>query len=213
MERHRGRTRRRDSFRSDETVAALHRRPSNGVGFGGIPIRFCLFSAVCREEKFPSLPNGAAGPTVGPLRRAREGEHSGDRARRTLSDGERAARSRDLADLRQPPSRGRRLDLPASGTTSGGGVSGRAWPRRILVIGGRRKRVARLHIFRNIISQISKSGPQMCFRTRLLVSCHSRVSGNPGPRHVWPSLDARFRGHDTDVSESSPHFQRLRRPV
>ena len=107
----------------------------------------------------------------------------------------------------------RRLDLPASGTTSGGGVSGRAWPRRILVIGGRRKRVARLHIFRNRISQISQSGPQMRFRTRLLVSCHSRVSGNPGPRHVWPSLDARFRGHDTDVSESSPHFQRLRRPV
>jgi hypothetical protein len=41
--------------------------------------------------------------------------------------------------------------------------------------------------------------------------CHSRVSGNPGPRHVRPSLDARFRGHDTDVSESSPHFQRLTR--
>ena len=26
-----------------------------------------------------------------------------------------------------------------------------------------------------------------------------------------PSLDARFRGHDTDVSESSPHFERLTR--
>ena len=67
--------------------------------------------------------------------------------------------------------------------------------------------------FQKQISQISKSGLQMCFRTRLLVSCHSRVSGNPGPRHVRPSLDARFRGHDTDVSESSPHFQRLRRLV
>jgi hypothetical protein len=27
---------------------------------------------------------------------------------------------------------------------------------------------------------------------------------SPGTR---PSLDARFRGHDTDVSESSPHFE------
>ena len=40
---------------------------------------------------------------------------------------------------------------------------------------------------------------------------HSRVSGNPEPRHVRPSLDARFRGRDTDVSELSPHFQRLTR--
>jgi hypothetical protein len=40
---------------------------------------------------------------------------------------------------------------------------------------------------------------------------HSRESGNPGPRHARPSLDARFRGHDTDVSESSPHFERLTR--
>src|SRR5580704_10024654 len=38
---------------------------------------------------------------------------------------------------------------------------------------------------------------------------HSRESGNPEPRHTRPSLDARFRGHDTDVSESSPHFERL----
>ena len=30
---------------------------------------------------------------------------------------------------------------------------------------------------------------------------HSRESGNPEPRHARPSLDARFRGHDTDVSE------------
>src|SRR5271155_3132914 len=30
-------------------------------------------------------------------------------------------------------------------------------------------------------------------------------------RHARPSLDARFRGHDTDVSESSPHFERLTR--
>jgi len=37
---------------------------------------------------------------------------------------------------------------------------------------------------------------------------HSRVGGNPGPRHVRPSLDARFRGHDTGVSESSPHFSK-----
>jgi len=27
---------------------------------------------------------------------------------------------------------------------------------------------------------------------------------DPEPRHARPSLDARFRGHDTDVSESSP---------
>jgi hypothetical protein len=33
--------------------------------------------------------------------------------------------------------------------------------------------------------------------------CHSRTSGNPGPRHVRPSLDARFRGHDIDVFPSS----------
>jgi hypothetical protein len=38
--------------------------------------------------------------------------------------------------------------------------------------------------------------------------CHSRESGNPEPRHVRPSLDARFRGHETDVYES-PHFERL----
>src|ERR1700688_3671770 len=43
------------------------------------------------------------------------------------------------------------------------------------------------------------------------VVCHSRESGNPEPRHARPSLDARFRGHDTDVSESSPHFERLTR--
>src|ERR1700677_492990 len=29
---------------------------------------------------------------------------------------------------------------------------------------------------------------------------------NPEPPRVRPSLDARFRGHDTDVSESSPPF-------
>ena len=27
--------------------------------------------------------------------------------------------------------------------------------------------------------------------------CHSRECGNPRPRHVSPSLVARFRGHDT----------------
>jgi hypothetical protein len=32
--------------------------------------------------------------------------------------------------------------------------------------------------------------------------CHSREGGNPEPRHMGP-LDARFRGHDNDVSESS----------
>src|SRR6202453_198978 len=31
-----------------------------------------------------------------------------------------------------------------------------------------------------------------------LTLCHSRTSGNPEPRHVRPSLDARFRGHDTE---------------
>ena len=33
------------------------------------PTRFCMFSRVCREEKFPSLP-GAASRTLGALRRA-----------------------------------------------------------------------------------------------------------------------------------------------
>src|SRR5271163_1692764 len=46
----------------------------------------------------------------------------------------------------------------------------------------------------------------MSLKMRSVTLCHSRVSGNPEPRHVRPSLDARFRGHDTDVSESSPHF-------
>ena len=65
-----------------------------------------------------------------------------DRARRGMSDRERAARSRGLDDLRQPPSHVRRLGSPAAGSTCGGGISGRAWPRRILVIGGRTKRIA-----------------------------------------------------------------------
>jgi hypothetical protein len=46
-------------------------RPPNGGGFGGIPIRFRLFSRICREEKFPSLPAGAARPTSGPSRSPR----------------------------------------------------------------------------------------------------------------------------------------------
>ena len=41
--------------------------------------------------------------------------------------------------------------------------------------------------------------------------CHSRESGNPVPPHARPSLDARFRGHDTELSESSPHIERLTR--
>ena len=32
----------------------------------------------------------------------------------------------------------------------------------------------------------------------------NEVLQRPEPRHARPSLDARFRGHDTDVSESSP---------
>jgi hypothetical protein len=39
--------------------------------------------------------------------------------------------------------------------------------------------------------------------TRVRGLCHSRESGNPEPRHVRPSLDARLREHDTDVSEST----------
>ena len=34
-------------------------------------------------------------------------------------------------------------------------------------------------------------------------------AGIPEPRHARPSLDARFRGHDTDVSKSSPHLTRF----
>ena len=37
---------------------------------------------------------------------------------------------------------------------------------------------------------------------RSFILCHSRVSGNPEPRDVRPSLDARFRWHDNEVSKS-----------
>jgi hypothetical protein len=36
----------------------------------------------------------------------------------------------------------------------------------------------------------------------LRLQCHSRESGNPGPPHVRPSLDARLRRHDSVVSET-----------
>ena len=38
--------------------------------------------------------------------------------------------------------------------------------------------------------------------------CHSRESGKSGPHHVRPSLDARFRGHDTCVctQQNRPSF-------
>jgi hypothetical protein len=48
-------------------------------------------------------------------------------------------------------------------------------------------------------------------QNKVLQGYHSLESGNPGPRDARPSLDARFRRHDTDVSESSPHFERLTR--
>src|SRR5580658_9229732 len=35
---------------------------------------------------------------------------------------------------------------------------------------------------------------------------HPRESGNPGPQHVRPSLDARFRGHDTCASRIARAF-------
>jgi hypothetical protein len=38
--------------------------------------------------------------------------------------------------------------------------------------------------------------------------CHFRESGNPGPQHVRPSLNARFCGHDTCGSTQTPHFER-----
>ena len=94
-------------------------------------------------------------------------EHSGDRAR--PCDVPPRARC-SVARPRRPATAAlvRSTTRLAGVCSHAAWVSGRAWPRRILVIGGRGRRVARLHIFRNIISQISKSGPQMRFRIRQL---------------------------------------------
>ena len=78
--------------------------------------------------------------------------------------------------------------------------SGRAWPRRILVIGGRRKRIARFQ-FSEIESRKFRSRPQKCFRQAASVVLFPRSGIRP--RHVWPSLMPVSR--ITDV-RSHPHF-------
>jgi hypothetical protein len=112
----------------------------NGGGFGGTPIRFYFFSRVCREENFCTLPGGAALPTLGPLRRARAAEHSGDCARPC------DVRPRAHGSIARPPRPA--TNALARSTTSarrrracGGGISGKAWPRRILVIESRTKSI------------------------------------------------------------------------
>jgi hypothetical protein len=178
-------------------------RPEDLAGF---QFGFVCFQGFAGRKSFP--PSQPAPRARHLDRRAREGEHSGDRAWPCdVRPRARCSVASAICDSRPVRSTTRLAGVCSHAAW----VSGRAWPRRILVIGGRRNRIARLHIFRNRILQILKSRPQMRFRTRLLVSCHSRVSGNPGSRHVRPSLDARFRGHDTDVSESFPHFERLTR--
>jgi hypothetical protein len=129
-------------FSSARRSPPLHRPPSNGGVFGEIPTRFRLFSTICGEESFRSLPAGAA--RVRCLDRCVALAKPSNQATahgRATSDRERA-RSRRLGDLRQPPSRVRRLGSPAAGSTCGGGIFGRAWPRPILVIGGRKERIA-----------------------------------------------------------------------
>ena len=133
----------------DPARRTLRRRPPNGRGFGEIPIRVRLFSRVCGEEKFRSVP-AAASPTLGPLRRARDGEHSGDRAR-PCEVGPRGAcvlgraasaicdrRPRAMNDsARQRRTRVRQRGFWESMATA------------VLFIGDRRKRIAQFQIFRN----------------------------------------------------------------
>jgi hypothetical protein len=150
-----GWTRGRDSFWFGDTVAAVAsafsereriRRVSNSVSFD--------FNGL-QGGKF-SLPAGR--PALGPLRRAREAGPAGDRARpcgvrpRARCSVAPPRRSAAAALARSTPR------LAGGGQTCGGGISERAWPWRILVIGGRTKRVARLRIFRNKISQIRSLG-------------------------------------------------------
>jgi hypothetical protein len=139
-ERRRGRTRRGGSFGPARLSPPLHRRTPNGEDLAGFQFGFVCFQGFAGRKSFPSLPAGAASRTLEPLCHTREPSISGDRARPCCVRTE----ARGLGDLRQPPSRGRllrSLASPAAGSTSGGGVSERAW-RRILVIGGRTKRIA-----------------------------------------------------------------------
>jgi hypothetical protein len=155
--RRRGRARRRPCGSARPSPPPL-RHPPGGVGFGGIPIRFRLFSMVCRETKFPSpQPASRARRLERRVALAKTGIHETARGRVTSGCG-RAGRSRGLGDLRQRPSRCRWLGSPASGSAWGDGVFCRAWPRWILVFGGRTKRIACLQIFRNKISKNSKAG-------------------------------------------------------
>lgn len=130
---------------------------------------FVCFQGFAGRKSFP--PSQSAPRARRLDRRAREGEHSGDRARPC------DARPRARCTVARPRRYATAAHMRSTTRLAGGcsheaWVSGGAWPRRILVIGGRRKRIARFHIFRNRISQISKSGPQMRFRTRLLVPLH-----------------------------------------
>ena len=160
---------------------------------------FVCFQGFAGRKSFP--PSQSAPRARRLDRRAREGEHSGDRARpcdvrpRARCSVARPRRSATAALVRSTT----RL---AGVCSHAAWVSGRAWPRRILVIGGRRKRIARFHIFRNRISQISKSGPQMRFRTRLLVSCHSRECEECS-RAAWRPQTAKSARHWV-LSAASP---------
>jgi hypothetical protein len=137
-DRRRGWTRPRDFFRFGETVARrCHRRPPNEDDSAGFQFDFVCFQWFARRKSFPPLPARAASPALGPLRRAREGEHSGNRV---PPCDVRPRASGAIARPRRSPRADD--DSACRRSTSGGGVSGRAWPRRILVIGGRTRRVA-----------------------------------------------------------------------
>jgi hypothetical protein len=108
-------------------------RYSNSVSF--------VFKGL-RGGNFRPFPAGAAIPTLGPLRRAREGGHSGDRARR-CDGGPRSGWSVVRPRRSATNALGRwTLGSTAAGPTCGSSVSGRAWPQRVLFIGDRTKRIA-----------------------------------------------------------------------
>ena len=130
-----------ESFRFSETVDAVASassesgriwRDSNSVSF--------IFNGL-QGGKFCSLPAGAASPTLGPRRRAREAEHSGDRARPCDVRPRARSRSRGLATCDRGPRafapRSRRLrDMRRREFR--GSMTGADF-----VIGGRTKRITR----------------------------------------------------------------------
>jgi hypothetical protein len=171
----------------EETVAAAASASSERGDLAGFQLGFVCLQWFAGRKSFP--PSQPAPRT----RRLDHGvalvpEHAGDRP---ASDRERAARPRGLGDQRQPRSRVRCLGSSAAGSRCGGGISCRAWPRRILVIGRRTKRVARLQIFRNKTSEV---GLRMRFGSWLpehfplrQTTSSRRVSAGlpPTPRKLW----------------------------